>query len=231
MGIARQLYQLQEVELGIEAGERSRAEIEGQLGDSRALAEARAALASEKRRFEGLVEEQRSAEWDMEDLGNKLAVTRKNLYGGHIKNPKELASLQQEGEGLKVRCERLEEKVLGLMEQAERAEAGVETKDQGLKKLEEEWRLRQQGLSAEMERLRNELAELGRRRGLLLAEIDPAAVELYGEAKRQKGRAVASVEQGVCHGCGLSLSSAWLQRARGGELVRCSSCSRILFLE
>lgn len=231
MSLAKQLYQLQEIELEIEVREKALAQIEGQLGDSRALAEAKAELASEKGRLEGLAKEQHSAEWGLEDLGNKLAVTRKNLYDGRIKNPKELTSLQHEGESLKARCERLEEKVLELMEQVEQVEASVATKNQGLKRLEKEWRLNQQKLSAGMEQLRGELAELGRKRGLLLNEIDPATIELYGETKRQKGRAVASVEQGVCRGCGLSLSSAWLQRARGGELVRCSSCSRILFLE
>ncbi|MDI6814491.1 MAG: hypothetical protein QMC90_00160 [Dehalococcoidales bacterium] len=41
---------------------------------------------------------------------------------------------------------------------------------------------------------------------------------------KQRGTAVAKVEQGLCRGCRISLSTAKLQQARSGSLVQCSSC-------
>ncbi|MFC2072406.1 C4-type zinc ribbon domain-containing protein, partial [Chloroflexota bacterium] len=48
--------------------------------------------------------------------------------------------------------------------------------------------------------------------------------------KKQKGTAIANVEQGICRGCRILLPITELQRARSSSLVRCSSCGRILFL-
>ena len=78
--------------------------------------------------------------------------------------------------------------------------------------------------------LKGELSELQRKRQLLSGEIDPQAVEFYEKLREQKGQTVAKVEQGICRGCRISLSSSELQRARSGNLVQCSSCGRILFL-
>ncbi len=231
MNLARQLYQLQGVELEIEAKEPALAQTIRQLGDKKVVVEAEASLASEKQRLGELERQQRAAEWEIDDLGTKLATAREALYSGRIRNPKELTNLQHEVDGLKARRDQLEEKALGIMERVEQAEANVAAKSQGLNKLETEWRLKQKELSSEKEHLSGELSQLGQKRKMLSAEIDPAAVELYRQLKIQKGRAVARVEQGTCRGCGILLSSALLQRARGSELVRCPSCGRILFLE
>ena len=56
------------------------------------------------------------------------------------------------------------------------------------------------------------------------------AIEVYQDLKKHKGTAVAKVEQGICHGCRISLPISELQQTRSGSLVRCSSCGRILFL-
>lgn len=231
MGSARKLYQLQQLELEIEAGQSTRDRLEGQLNDRRALDEAAEKLASAQQCLEGLRHEQHDAEWGIEDLSAKLEADKETLYSGRIKSPKELAGLQHETEGLKARKDRLEEQALQIMERAERTEADVASRSHELEKRQEEWRLKQQGLSAEIEQLDKTLVKLKDRRELLVAEIGQEVASLYYELKKYKGRAVAAVEQGVCRGCSLSLSSAWLQRARGSELVRCSSCGRILFLE
>jgi predicted nucleic acid-binding Zn-ribbon protein len=81
-----------------------------------------------------------------------------------------------------------------------------------------------------METLKTHLSDLRNKRQLLAAEIDPQIIEVYSDLKRQRGTAVAKIEQGICRGCQISLSAAELQWARSGELVRCSTCRRILFL-
>ena len=81
-----------------------------------------------------------------------------------------------------------------------------------------------------MEQLKTILSELKHKRQLLSAKVDPQAVEFYNELKKQKGTAVAKIEQGICCGCRISLPANELQRTRGDSLVRCSSCGRILFL-
>ena len=230
MSIANQLYRLQEVDLAIEANEQAQSQIAGQLGESKAVVKAQTELTLEQQRLEELGHQQRSAEWEIDDLVAKLAIAQDKLYSGEIKNPKELASLQHEVDTLKARRNQLEDKALAVMEQVELATASVASKSSELKTLEVEWRNQQQQLSTEMEQLKTILSELNHKRQLLLAKIDPQAVEFYHELKKQKKTAVAKVEQGICLGCRISLATTELQQARSGNLVQCSSCGRILFL-
>ena len=234
MSIAKQLYQLQEIDLEIESNEQALNQIASQLGDSQAVVSTQARLTSENQHLEELGRQQHSVEWEIDDLTGKLTALEQKLYSGKINNPKELTSLQQEVDGLRVRRNHLEDKALEIMEEVEAVTAGVASISSQLKTLEAEWHSQQQRLSAEMEQLKTVLSRLRDKRELLSAEInkiDPQAIDFYHELKRQKGQAVAKVVQGICRGCRISLPSIELQRARGGSLVQCSSCGRILFLD
>ncbi len=230
MNVANQLYQLQEVDLALESNEQALSRIASQLGESQVVVGAQTELTLEHQRLEELRRQQHSTEWDIDDLSNKISAAEQKLYSGRIGNPKELANLQHEVETLKAGRSQLEDKALAIMEQVELATLAVASKSSELKTLEAEWRNQQQQLSTEIEQLKTILSELNHKRQLLLAKIDPQAVEFYNGLKKQKGTAVAKVEQGICCGCRISLPTTELQRARSDSLVRCSSCGRILFL-
>jgi len=231
MSMTRQLYQLQVIEIEIESREQALTRALGQLGQSQAVAKAKARLLSAKEHLEKLEHEQHSAEWEIEDLETKLSAAKDSLYSGRIKNSKELASLQHEVEGMNKIHDQMEEKVLEIMDQVELATADLGSLSNKLKTLEEEWHGEQQKLSAEIEQLKNIILELKDKRQKALDGIDTKAVDLYNQLKKQKGLAVARIEQGTCCGCRISLSTAELQRTRGGSLVKCNSCGRILFLD
>ena len=230
MTIAKQLYQLQEVDLELESDRQALEQIASQLGESQAVVKVRTTLTLEQQRLEELRRQQHSIEWEIDDLGNKITTLEQKLYGGKITSPKELTNLQHDIDGLKVRRGQLEDKALEIMDQVELSEGSVATISSELKTLEVEWHCQQEQLSADMERLKAALSDLEHKRQLLSAEIDPKAVEFYDELKKQKGTAMAKVEQGICRGCRISLPTTDLQRARSGSLVQCSSCGRILFL-
>ena len=230
MIVAKQLYQLQEVDLEIESSEQALAQLARQLGESQAVVRAQTKLKSEQQHFEELGRQQHSAEWEIDDLVNKLTSIEEKLYSGKIKDSKELTNLQHEVDGLRVRRNQLEDKALEIMNQVELSTTSVDTLSNELKTLEAEWHSQQQQLSTKMEQLETTLSDLRHKRQLLSAKIDPQAIEFYQELKKRKGRAVVKVEQGICCGCRISLPTTELQRARGDSLVQCSSCGRILFL-
>ena len=230
MTVAKQLYQLQEVDLELDSTEQALKQIASQLGESEEVVRTRDRLESERQRLEELKRQQHPLEWEIDDIGTKLTAIEEKLYSGTIGNPKELANLQHEADGLKLRRSRLEDKTLDIMDRVEQTTASVATISGELKTLEDNWQSQQQQLSAEMERLKATLSALEHKRQLLSAEIDPEVIELYRALRKQKGTAVAKVEQGICCGCRLLLSATELQRARGGSLTQCSSCGRILFL-
>jgi predicted nucleic acid-binding Zn-ribbon protein len=230
MSVAKQLYRLQEVDLEIESGERALKQVKSQLGESQAVIKTQKQLELEQKRLEDLSRQQRSAEWEIDDVTTKLKAAEEQLFSGKIKIPKELSNLQHEVEAFKTRRNRLEEKALEIIDQVEQSEARVAEISSQLKQLTADWRHQQKQLSDEMERLKDTLAELKSKRQRLVGEIDPPAFEFYETLRRGKGIAVARVEQGICRGCRISLPTTDLQQARSGNLVQCSSCGRILFL-
>ena len=230
MSVTQQLYELQAVELELESQEQALRRLEGQLGESEAVLKLRRRLDAENQRLEELRRNQHSLEWEIDDIAGKIVKGEEELYSGRIKNPKELASLQQDMEMLKGRRGELEDGVLAIMEQTEAATANTATLGGELKTMESEWRSRQRELAAELAQLKTLLASLRQKREALTAGIDRDIVVFYDELRRQKGTAVVGVEQGICRGCRISLSNADLQRARSGKLMQCSSCGRVLFL-
>ena len=230
MGIAKQLYQLQELDLEIEAKERASSQKTSQLGDRQVLAAAEDSLASRQQQVDELKHQQRSAEEDIDDLVSKIKGFEGQLYDGKTTNPKELSSLQHEVNTLQARRDELETKALEIMEQADQAAAAVSATSDELKQMENEWQQEQQQLSADIEQLQGQLSELNSQRQAMTAGLDPQALATYENIRKQKGQAVARVEQGICRHCRISLPYSELQQAKSDHLVQCGSCGRILFL-
>jgi predicted nucleic acid-binding Zn-ribbon protein len=230
MNVARQLYELQELDLEIESNQRALEQVTNQLGESQSVLKAKARLDSEQQRLEELKHQQHSAEWEIDDITNKITAAEESLFSGRIKNPKELASLQQEVEMLKARRDQLEEKALGVIDQVEQAEADGAKINSELETLTADWQHQQKQLAEEKARLQALLADLKQKWQRLSEKIEPETVEFYQQLRGSKGTAVAGVEQGICRGCRISLPITDLQRVRGNNLVQCSSCGRILFL-
>ena len=168
--------------------------------------------------------------WEIDDLTAKIKDTEKKLYGGKIFNSKELCSLQQETDDLKKRRSVLEDKSLGLMDQLEIPEKLSNSSKEELAKLELQWQAQQKQLIAELEQLKAAQTALEDNRKQMTALFDADTLVNYQELRKRKGLAVAKVEQGICQGCRITLPNTDLQRAKGGGVVRCSSCGRIIFL-
>lgn len=230
MSVARQLYQLQELDLEIESQEQALSQVTSQLGESQVVLRVQSQLQLEQQRLEELRRKQHSAEWELEDLATKLTTAEETLFSGRVKNPKELTNLQHEVEVLKAKRNQIEEKALEIMEQVELSETSVARINSELETVKAEWHRQQQELSDSVERLKAILSDLRHKQQLLLKEISPQAIELYQGLRKGKKAAVARVEQGICRGCRISLPTTDLQRARSGDLIKCSSCGRILFL-
>ena len=182
MSVAKQLYQLQEIDLEIESNELAVEQITSQLGESQAVVRTRDKLALEQQRLEELKRQQHATEWEVDDLTVKLTTAEEKLYSGRITSPKELTNLQHEIEGLKANRSQLEDKALEIMDQAEQATASVASTSSELKTLEAEWRSQQQQLSNEMEQLKSIVSDLKHKRQSLAATAYPLLYLSYGGA-------------------------------------------------
>ncbi|MFC1970964.1 zinc ribbon domain-containing protein [Chloroflexota bacterium] len=230
MVVAKQLYQLQEIDLEIEAEEQTLSRKVSQIGERQALDNAQSKLVSEQHRLEELRRQLHTSEWEVDDILSKIAAAEQQLYGGKITNPKELSNLQHEVNTFKTKSDQLETKALEIIDQVEETENSLAKATSEFMQLEDAWHRQQRQLSDDIEQLKSRLAEHNRKRQQLSGEIESPAVKLYETTKQHKKPPVAKVEQGICHICRISLSASELQRVRSGNPIQCSSCGRILFL-
>lgn len=231
MSLPGQLYQLQHLDIELQDRRQVIDEVTRQLSENQALLAAESQLASQKQQLAEANKIQKDFEWELEDVREKSKQLRNKLYGGTVKNPKELVNLENESEILRKKTRGKEDELLELMSQIEDLEANIGASTKELEEMTQEWQQKQEILNAKKTRTETELAGLSQTRGELAQEISPDVLDLYERIRSTKGQAVAKVEQGRCQGCYITLPISQWQRARSGELVQCSSCNRVLYVE
>lgn len=168
------------------------------------------------------------AEGELEILEAKLEEHETRLFAGGM-SARETEHMRLEVQSLRGQQGAMEEKVLGLLEDADPARSKVKAIEDDIS-----------GIAAEKERLESEIksqwktidAELARkeeRKADALTPIPPDLLELYEKLRGIKeGVAVASYDHGVCGGCHMTLSPAEAEEAFKADLPRCVHCRRLL---
>jgi predicted nucleic acid-binding Zn-ribbon protein len=232
MAIAAELYALQEIDSAIDAARATLAVVEEQLGETEELTTARAAVDEHRDALRALHDSQRDIEWQVDDARSHVAAVEKKLYGGTVRNPKELEGLNDDANMLRGQLRRREDELLNHMVKVEEQETALSQAETALKEVEERWQGEQADLLGQKERLEAELAELEKSRQSQAGRVEGRVLELYDLLRdRRQGKAVVKVERGMCQGCRISLPMSILQKARSGfDVVQCVSCERILYV-
>ena len=231
MSLAEQLYKLQQVDLELQRKQQELSDVENRLSDDKAMIAAESELASQKEQLEDARKKQKSTEWELEDLQEKVKKIDSKLYVGTTTNPKELVNLEKEVKGLKSQIKPKEDALLGLMSQVEEIEAKVKTTAEEAERLKREWEQRQETLGQRKSEVKTMLAKLEGDRDRLAQQIDSEALNTYERLRLTRGQAVVKVEKGKCQGCHITVPTSQWQKARAGDLIQCTSCSKILYLE
>ena len=229
---SQQLYELQLVDLEIDSKTENLARLEERLQTPHWLTEAQERVELLKSKVGDLERRQRDLEWTSDDLRAKVAELEEKLYGGRVRNPKELSGLQQEADAFKLKRSETEDALLELMLQLEALQEEIATASGERDRLDSQWRTEHQQLKTEHEKLTSELAALTARRDSLASRVPESDYRLYAGLKQERGgRAVVKVERNMCSGCRISMSSVEIQRARtSNEPIRCGSCGRVLYV-
>jgi predicted nucleic acid-binding Zn-ribbon protein len=232
MTIAADLYALQEIDSAIEAVKASLLAVEEQLGESEELIAGRQAVEEGRAALEGVSKEQRDLEWQVDDLRSRVSGVEGKLYGGSVRNPKELGGMQEEANILRGQLRRREDELLDLMVRVEERQTALRDAEGSLAEVASRWGQDQEELVSQKARLEGELAGLEERRRQQSGLVGARVLTLYDNLlERRQGRAVVKVERGMCGGCRISLPMTVLQKARSGlDVVQCVSCERILYV-
>lgn len=230
---AADLYRLQELDLATDAALTALAAVEGELGRDEEVAAARRDVQEQGEALARLQRSQQDRELAAETLRTRAKAAERKLYDGSVRNPRELTDLQQDLEVLTRHLRGEEDQLLGFMLQAEEDEAGLRAAEAALAELEGRWQRQQEELRGQQTALQAELGELATKRASEAGGVEVAVMALYDVLReRRQGRAVAKVERGMCQGCRITLPMSVLQRVRQGtDLVQCTSCERILYMD
>jgi len=231
--VAAQLFQLQQLDLDLD---RLRSELQvvnsAPQGNPK-IRKLREEYDSAQQHLQAGLQQQKEAEWGLEDVNRRLATQEQRLYNGASVMAKELQTLQQEVQRLRAQQSRQEETVLELIDVAEALQEEAQRRLTALKQAEEDWEQESAALIARHDQLQARQQELENKRGELTKVFDETLLARYTALKRSKqGRAVSRVEQNSCQWCRVILTASELQRVRiSPELQTCMNCGRILYYD
>jgi hypothetical protein len=232
MTTAAELLALQETDLAMDSAMARLSEAEAQLGETEELVAARELVDQRRGETHQVQERQKTLDWDAEEVRRKALEIEGKLYGGTVKNPKELEDFQADLSSLQSQLRKREDALLEVMLELEDAETALKEAQAALAEVESAWKADQASLAETQAALKGEIEALEAKRSRQLDGMDRAALSLYQTLReRRQGAAVAVVERGLCQGCRITLPMSILQKARSGlGLVQCVSCERILLV-
>lgn len=226
------LYTLQRIDTRIMSRKHRYDQVKAALGESEALIQARA----RRETVQAELKQWRIALRDLELEGASITAKQKEtedrLYGGRVRDPKELSDLQKESQYLKRRMAALEESQLTAMMKVEEWTAQAAIANEEYTIVEGAWRSENAQLGQEYGELKQELSELLPRRQAFVKKVPERDMEEYESIRKvRQGIAITVAIDGSCQICHVQVPTNLLDKARdSNELVYCSGCDRILYM-
>jgi len=231
MGRSADLYSLQLTDRDLVAATQRLDTVNQELLDTGELMSARQRLENAREELRAWGTQQRDQELTLSSLEQKRRASEQRLYGGKVRNPKELSDLHEEVASLNRRKAVIEDELLETMLMVEEGEEEQDQAVESLTAIESDWKATQARLHSEKESLERKLSDLADLRQQQIA-IPPAADLAKYEHLRQRkrGRPVALLNGSECQGCMTGVSAARVKETRGEGLAICGTCGRILHI-
>ncbi|MBI5285155.1 MAG: hypothetical protein HY874_08695 [Chloroflexi bacterium] len=224
------LWQLQEIDSALDSRRGSLDDAQARLGETEELLGERARVAELRAVLRSAEAAQKDVELEADALKAKIAPQETKLYGGSIKNPKELGDLQADIDQLKRHLSTVEDRDLEALTAVEAAEQELRAAEAELAALDAAWSKEQAELTERVARLIVEVAAFAEQRDERAADIDLDLLKTYDRLRlAHQGRGVARLDRSMCTGCRISLPTNLVNKARAGTaLAQCPNCERIL---
>jgi predicted nucleic acid-binding Zn-ribbon protein len=226
------LFRLQQIDTQLDRVRSRLREIQVALEEDSAVRSAMAQVAAREKELQEARKTMHRAEQDVQAQRIKIEQTEASLYGGKIRNPKELQDLQNESAALKRYHNVLEDRQLDAMLAVEEFEHAHSAAAAELKAVQERAASQNASLLGEQSALLKDVERLENERQAATSSLESPEIRLYEQLRQARnGVAVAKVTDRACAACGSTLSAALLSAARSpNQITRCSTCSRILYI-
>ncbi|MBF6599831.1 MAG: hypothetical protein IVW36_04905 [Dehalococcoidia bacterium] len=230
MSLIADLWKLQETDVALDAFRASLEDAESRLGETEDLLSLRARAAESDAAVARARSEQRDIDREAEDVRAKIAPAEQKLYGGSLRQPKELADLQADIDQMKRQLAAIEDRDLEALSAVERAESEAVVVASERDAADAAFSDDQTGLRGRIAQLRTEIADAEDERREQAERIPAEELKRYARLRAaHNGRALARLDRTLCTGCRIGLPLNLVTRARSGStLVQCPNCERIL---
>ncbi len=231
MSISSSLYRLQQIDSQIDQTRSRLNQIEAILNDRTTIQ-----AAEDQHKIAGdQLKKERGAlsqlETQAKDQRIKIQLNESTLYGGKVRNPKELQDLQNDIASIKKFLGVIEDRQIDAMILVEEAEQAFDSTAQALKQVEGKVIEQNAQFNGERSALLQNMDRLNVERQAAEQAISGSDLEIYNQLRKvRSGVAVTRIVERTCSACGFSLPPALAQAASiPTQIVRCSSCNRILY--
>ncbi len=180
---------------------------------------------------QSLESQMRSYENDIEDRGTKLKKYQAQLLT--VKTNIEYAAMLRQIDGLKRMNEETGEQIFHVEEEVERLRESRTEKEETYKQVKGDNDKKIEQYTRELEKTEKEIEKLKQRAKRLRSKVSSRLLARFERiAEARDGVAVVLANGGVCQGCYTSIRpQVFDEIRRGGTIVQCESCSRILFYD
>ena len=189
----------------------------------------RGAFQMDSDRLETIKKERRKSEQLIQELEGKKEKSLVKL--SNIKSNKEYTAALKEIEDLDKEKAKVEDGILGFMEEVETCEKKCLENKKEVERLQKNFDLDKKRIEQELEELNKESNLLEKQRQELSNGIEKDLLKKYDFLKsRKSGIAIASVVGGVCQRCHINIPpQRFYELIRCKDLMSCPNCNRLIY--
>ncbi len=225
------LFRLQQIDSQLDKIQKRLSEIQTTLDNDHTLRQAgEKTIKAEETHGEAYIV-LRKAEENVLEQRIKIEQSEAALYGGKVRNPKELQEIQNEVASLKRYLLVLEDRQLEAMMEEEKAASQFEATRQNMNKVQQEFEEKSSELIEERTKLNADVERFAGERQAAANTIPAEDIELYMKLREsRRGIAVSRVVDKTCSSCGSTINASLLHAARSPTQINtCDVCGRILY--
>ncbi len=225
------LYQVQIYELEIDHARDRIETIESLLSHNTGLAAAQALLEERKHDLQVARTHLKDLELEIASLATKISDVNELLYGGKIKNPREIQERQQELDSLQRRHAHLEELIADAKQDVDNCLTAVSLAEENMVKATHINTETNHELSKERENLDLVIKAALLKRKKIVTDVPESTLKHYRALRKIKsGQAISILKEDSCGVCGIEQPSSEVNKVimRTDEIIHCIGCGRIL---
>lgn len=189
------------------------------------------ALAAMEKMYTDLQKQKKDKELELASKEEGVKKLQTQLYS--LKTNKEYQAMLQQINDTKADASLIEDKILEIMEQTDKAKNDIEQEKNRLKEEEKVFNNEKKKVEDRIKEIDDRLAQLSTQRKQVIPEVDPKILSQYERILASRdGLAFVSVKNNSCRGCNMFVPPQVINLIKMYErLVTCEVCNRILYIE